>query len=77
MNLSQNNFSQGDALFRGADGRIRAAKVYSYETRDKLFDVYLIEGRKFVRVNCGPLSCFIDKWTPIHYAIESHFGLDS
>lgn len=75
MNLSQKRFLKGDARFRGADGIIREAKVYSYETQSKLYDIILIDGMKLVRVNCGQLSNMISDWKPIHYRIEQHFKL--
>lgn len=72
---SKDRFSQSDAQFKGADGRVRTATVYTYESHAKIYDVLLIEGMKFVRTNCGSISNMIDKWTPAHYAIESHFRL--
>ena len=75
MNLSENNFSRGDTRFLGADGKIRPAKVYTYATRRNLYDIYVIEGAKFVRINMGKLGVLISDWHPIHYAIESHFHL--
>ncbi|KKK76316.1 hypothetical protein LCGC14_2864860 [marine sediment metagenome] len=75
MNLSKNNFSKGDTRFLGADGKIRPAKVYTYETKSKLYDIYIIEGKKFVRINMGKLGVLISDWHPIHYAIARHFHL--
>ena len=76
MNLSQSRFFKSDSRFKGHDGRTRDATVYSYETHDALYDVLLIEGGKYVRVNCGQLSDMISSWKPIHYAIEAHFELE-
>ena len=75
MNLSENNFSFGDTRFLGADGKVRPAEVYSYETKNDLYDIYIIEGKKFVRINMGKLGVLISDWHPIHYAIERHFNL--
>lgn len=75
MNLSESRFSKGDTRFLGADGKIRPAKVYTYETHNTLYDIYIIEGAKFVRINMGKLGVLISDWHPIHYEIERHFHL--
>ena len=73
---AQSRFYRSDSQFKGADGRIRQAVVYSYESHSVLYDMLLIEGMKFVRVNCGGLSNMICNWKPAHYAIERHFELE-
>ena len=75
MNLNKNNFSFGDTRFLGADGKVRPAEVYTYETKNDLYDIYIIEGKKFVRINMGKLGVLISDWHPIHYEIERHFKL--
>ena len=75
MNLSEDNFSRGDTSFLGADGKIRPAKIYAYETKTDLYDILIIEKKKFVRINMGKLGVLISDWHSIHYAIESHFHL--
>ena len=75
MPLSIERFSKRDIRFKGADETMRYAKVYTYETHDKLYDVMIIDGLKLVRVNCGQLSNMISNWKPIHYKIEQHFNL--
>lgn len=81
MRLSKDRFSSHEGLFKGADKIIRKSKVYTYETGTghsvfaAIYDIVIIEGSKFVRVNCGPCSNLISDWKPIHYAIDSHFNL--
>lgn len=75
MRTSPNRYSKIDILHRGADGVLRSAKVYCYEATNGLYDVVVIEGAQFVRVDMGPLSNLISDWKPHHYAICSHFGL--
>lgn len=72
---SLDRFSQSETQFQCADGSIRPARVYTYESQKALFDILIIENAKFVRTNCGSLSCFINDWKPAHYAIENHFKL--
>ena len=75
MRTSESRFYTGDSSFKGADGILRAAKVFSYESQRSLYDVLVIEGMKFVRVNNGQISNMISNWKPHHYAIENHFNL--
>ena len=75
MRVSEDRFSQHEALFRGADDVLRTAKVYTYEATTGLYDVLVIEGMRFVRVDMGKPSNLITAWKPHHYAIEKHFGL--
>lgn len=75
MNLATNRFYQSDTRFRGADGRVRDATVYSYEAAGTLYDVLIIEGMKYVRTNGGQLSGFITEWRQGHYDVERHFEL--
>lgn len=75
MNLASDRFYNSSGLHKGADGKVRPSHTYSYETHTTLYDIVKIEGLLFVSVNCGKLSNLICDWTPIHYRIESHFGL--
>ena len=75
MNLSDKRFSKFSTQFKGADGLVRPATVYAYETHNAIYDIVLIEGLQFVRVNMGKLSNLISDWRPIHYAIDSHFHI--
>jgi hypothetical protein len=78
MKTAQDRFYKSDSTFLGADGKRRPCKVYSYESRNTLYDVLVFtEENNFrcVRVNCEQLSNMISDWRPHHYAIENHFGL--
>lgn len=76
MTYAQDRFYHSQILHRGHDGEVREMEQYTYESHSTLYDVLVFEGSKFVRVNCGSLSCMIDKWTPAHYEIERHFNLE-
>lgn len=76
VHLNQDQFYQGAATFKGADGRVREATVYSYESASILYDVLMIEGSMYVRTNTGQLSNMISSWRPIHYRIVDHFNLE-
>jgi len=54
---------------------MQTATMYSYETKDKLFDIVKINGQELVRINSGQWSNRIDKWHRIHYAIKNHFNI--
>ncbi len=73
---AQDRFYRNWMFHRGADGQLRNMEQFTYESHSSVYDVLLFEGSMFVRENCGPLSCFISKWKPAHYAIASHFELD-
>lgn len=75
MAYAEDRFYKSAAQFEGADGHVRQAAVYTYDSHTTLYEVLLIEESKFVRTNCGALSNLISDWTPAHYAIEHHFSL--
>jgi len=75
MPLSPDRFYKGSTQFRCADGTVELATVYSYETHNALYNVLIIRGGKFYRLNCGPLSNLISAIRPIHYEIERKFGI--
>lgn len=75
MPLAKDRFNKCYGLHRGADGITRDSITYSYETHNSLFDIVVIEGSKFYRVNMGRLSQMISNIKPIHYEIEIHFGI--
>lgn len=76
MNLSPDRFLQGSFTYRdAASGAFVSVPMYSYESKDALYDLAVVNGGKMVRVNCGPWSNRIDAWKPVHYAILNHFNL--
>ena len=75
MRTSPDRFSKCHTLFRGADDVLRNVEVYTYEAHNGLYDLLIIDGLKFVRVDMGQLSNMIDAWKPHHYKIEQHFNL--
>ena len=75
VRVVQHRFSHHNGLHRGADGITRASATFTYESGKALYDIVVIEGLQFVRVNCGPLSNMVSDWTPHHYAIAAHFAL--
>lgn len=70
MRLSEKNFFKGDGLYTH-DGKTYAYKVYSYETKDKLYDVRFCEGYHQYRINCQ----VVQTRTSIHAEIEEHFNI--
>lgn len=75
MRTSLDRYSDHAGLHKGADGQIRESHCYSYESHNALYDIILIAGLQFVRVNMGPLSNMISDWKPHHYKIADHFNL--
>lgn len=47
--------------------------MYSYESKDKLYDLIVMNGEILVRTNCGPWSSSLADWSPIHLAIAQHY----
>lgn len=71
MNLSKNNYTKTEATFRDHfSGDTNPGMIYSYESKDKLYDVTVVKGMKEHRLNCGH-----SLRTKIHEAIEKHFNL--
>ncbi len=79
MTLAKHCFSNHTGNHKGADGKVRESATYTYETTGRdaaIYDVVIIEGLQFVRVNMGPLSNFITDFKPVHYEIINHFRLN-
>ncbi len=41
--------------------------IYSYKSKDKLYDIMIYDNSKFYRTNMKEWSNLIDKITPYHY----------
>ncbi|GEM_PF-3133805 len=75
MNLSEQRFSQYKVVFYTVDGKPTMLPVYTYSTKNTIYDVLVVNDRPMVRINGGDWSKHPDDWTPIHYAICNHFQL--
>lgn len=81
MNLSKDRFFKGQFNYRDKlTNDFKSLPQYSYETNNGLYDIIDARsegGSLLVRKNCGAISPMIFDWTPIHYAILNHYGLES
>lgn len=78
MNAATDRFYLGQFNYRvDGDDALHTAPLYSYESKSTLYDVLVLNGMRYVRVNCGPWSNIISAWKLPHYEIERHFGLTS
>ena len=74
MNLSQKNFLKGSFNFRSrGTGELHTRPRYSYETKDKLYDVIVF--RTFNEYQVNGKSHMVP--TPIHLEILKHFSIES
>ena len=60
---------------RSPDAAVETFPLYSYGSHAKLYDVLVVDGAKFYRVNMGAWANTIDKITPAHASIEQHFAI--
>ena len=71
MRLSKDRFTRGDyRIDRGKGAEV--FPLYTYETSNTLYDITIIDGMKFYRVNMGQWSNTVK---PIHHEIEKHFHI--
>lgn len=71
MRLSKDRFYRGDyRIDRGKGAEV--FPLYTYETGNALYDVAIIDGVKFYRVNMGQWS---NDNKPIHCEIEKFFNI--
>ena len=75
MNLSENNFSSNPCKFKQPDNVDINGTIYTYETDNAIYDIAIINGRKYYQKNMGGYSNLIDNIQPIHYAIENHYNI--
>jgi len=74
MRLSKDRFTRGDyRIDRGKGAEV--FPLYTYETSNTLYDIAIIDGMKFYRVNMGQWSNTIDNVKPIHCEIEKFFNI--
>jgi len=72
MRLSKDRFYRGDyRIDRGKGAEV--FPLYTYETSNALYDITIIDGMKFYRVNMGQWSN--TNVTPIHCEIENFFNI--
>ena len=57
------------------DGKDRPADLYTGRIGSDVYQIMLISGLRFYRVNDGPLSNLICDICAEHYDLEQHFGL--
>jgi len=71
MRLSKDRFYRGDyCVDRGKGAEV--FPLYSYETSNALYDITIIDGVKFYRINMGQWS---NDNKPIHHEIEKFFNI--
>ena len=76
MNTAQDRFFKQSFNFRRtAESAVESAPMYGYESHKKLYDVLVLDGHKYYRVNMGAWANTIDKITPAHASIEQHFAI--
>jgi len=74
MNLSKKNFFKGSFNFRTrGSGELQTRPRFSYETKDKLYDVIAFHSFNEYQVNG---QTFLVP-TPIHLEILKHFSIES
>jgi len=78
MKLSESRFYQGHYNFRRTpESVMESVPIYSYETIGSIYDLIVMDGCEYVRVNMCSWSNGINAWRPIHYEIRHHFGIGS
>lgn len=75
MNLSENNFSSNPCNSKQPCSVNVEGTIYTYETKNDLYDIAVIGGRKYYQKNMGGYSNLIDSIQPIHYAIENYYNI--
>lgn len=75
MKLSNNNFSKNAYRLKQSGKFYIEGITYTYETRNDIYDITIIDGMKYYQKNMGGYSSRIDSIQPIHYAIENHYNI--
>ena len=75
MNLASDRFYQGSFNYRAAGGGVETAPLYSYESGSTLYDVLLLDGRKYYRSNMGQWFVTLGGIKRVHSDIERHFNI--
>jgi len=76
MNLAADRFYKGAFNFRRVAGNpVESVPLYSYEAAARLYDILILDGHKYYRVNMGAWANTIDRIAPAHVEIERHFSI--
>lgn len=75
MNLAKDRFYKGQYSYFDQDNKLVELPMFSYETKNGLYDIIDNNGALLVRTNTGHISQSIADWHRIHYEIMNHFQL--
>lgn len=75
MKLSENNFSNHPCKLKQSGNIDEKGTIYTYETNNAIYDIAVIDGRKYYQKNMGGYSKLINNIQPIHYAIENYYNI--
>ena len=72
MNLSKKNYSKHVCRFRRPGKIDIEGTIYTYESKNDMFDVVIIAGQKHYQKNMGG---YTDRVETIHRNIEKHYNI--
>lgn len=71
MRYLDRSFHRGDGYIQTSTGAKLSTRIYSYETKTKLYDIVVVEdGRHICRVNSHKAEC-----GPVHHEIDKFYNL--